>query len=474
MKLELKQFFRNKSYLALMFILLLLMVLASWNTSVYTEAKQRQINRQLELVSTNDIKLLAQIDSLKNGLATYETSYTLPTSGIRLTYNNHRLTWLPFQPFSIIAIGQNDIFNNYKKIVLYFNDSYEMSSEELVSPLEQLFAQLDLAFVWVYLLPLIILLTSFNIFSGEKESGRLSLIASQPLKLAYWVLQKIGIRFIIISSFLITFTLVLLLAFRVDVVNNVNTLVQLILTLLLYSSFWFLLCFLVNLAGYSSGKSLIILTSCWVLFVFLIPSLVNQLAKEMNPIPSRLSVINHHQAMYNEMEQNLSDEMKKLYEKHPDWKSDDPVTADLSNSTGWNINYLAKQYIAQIKHKPMADYYEDLVDKRNKSVDSFKFLSPSMILQSALVDMAGTSSRYYRSYLRQAQQYADTYRQYVFKRIFTNHHFTHVEIENLPVFNFDKNLVDKTIQTDLLILFTYLLMIGFLCYKISNRTLQIK
>ena len=191
---------------------------------------------------------------MNEGLASYKDSYTLPTSGIRLTYNNHRITWLPFQPFSVIAIGQGDLYSNYKKTVLYFDESYEMRTQELVSPLEQLFGQLDLTFVWVYLLPLIILLTSFNVLSSERESGRLSLIASQPIKLSYWVIRKLTFQFFFIFTILLLSTVVLLWIFDVDLANNLSTLGLLILTLFLYSGFWFLLSFLVNLVGYNSGK----------------------------------------------------------------------------------------------------------------------------------------------------------------------------------------------------------------------------
>ncbi|GEM_PF-3607220 len=473
-RLELILFFRNRAYVGLMLLLLILMTLAAWNTNLYTQSKKEQTSSQLALVRANDARLVAEIDSLNRGLATYESSYSLPTSGVRLTYNNHRLAWLPIQPFSLIAIGQGDLFSNYKKIVLYFDDSYEMASEELVSPLEQLFGQLDLTFVWVYLLPLIILLMSFNVLSIERETGRLTLIASQPIRLSTWVIQKIGIRFLTIYLLITVFTIFLLGFFGVSIKSNLATLGQLFIMLFLYTAFWFLLSFLVNLCGYSSGRSLILLTSAWVFFVFLVPSVVNQLAKELHPIPSRLEVVNHHQTMYNEMENNLEAEMEKLYQRHPDWRSDDPVTADLSNSTGWNIQYLGKQYLAQLKHRAVADNYESVVEERNTWVENFRILSPALIVQSALVGLAGTSSKYYRSFLRQAIEYADGYRQYVFKRVFTNHTFTVDEVKSLPRFEFDRTRVNKTFGRDFMILLVYLFGFLLACYALSKQTLQIK
>ena len=468
-KLELLQLIRDKGFVGLMLLLFALMFLAVLNTYQYQNSKKDEVIRQQEIVQQADVRLIAQIDSLNQGLANYENSYTLPTNGVRLTYNNHRITWLPFEPLSIIANGQGDIYSNYKKIVLYFNDSYEMATQELISPLEQLFGQLDLSFIWVCILPLIIILVSFNILSQEKEAGRLSLIASQPLKLTHWILGRLTIRFLVINLCILFFTAVLLSAFQVSLYRNIEAFAQLMAILILYSTFWFLLSFIINLLGYSSGKSLILLTNIWVLFMFLIPTAINQIGEEMNPVSSRLEVINHHQAMYNEMENNLEKELIRLFETHREWSSDDPVTKDMSNSTGWNINYLSKQYIAQLKHQPAKEAYEQQIDARNEWLRQFKILSPAMIMQESLADIAGTSTRYYRSFLKQAIEYAQEYRWYVFKGLFTNHSFTSDEIRSLPVFKFEKERVASSFFLDIgtLLIYLFILIVG--CLLLINK-----
>ena len=460
---------RDRSFAWAMILLFMLMTVAVWNTHNQVSYKKQQIQVQKELVIDNDAVLIAQIDSLNSGMATYENSYTLPTNGVRLTYNNHRVAWMPLGPFSLLAIGQGDIYSNYKKIILYFDDSYTMTTQELVSPIEQVFGQLDLAFIWVYLLPLIIIVISFNALSAEKESGRLAIIASQPISISFWVFVKIVVRLFSIFLLTLLFTGILLGAFGVYIFTHLAEFGQLSLLLFLYAAFWFLISITINLLGYSSGSSLIILSSIWVLFVFLIPSIVNQAGKELHPIPSRLEVVNHHQSMYNEMESNLEEELQSLYALHPDWASDDPITKDLSNSTGWNINYLAKQYLAQVKHQPVSKGYEKQVDDKNTWLNRYRVLSPAMILQSALVDMAGTSTRYYRSFLRQTQQYASAYRKYVFKRLFTNHAFTSEEIRTLSAFEFDRQQVPDNAMTSISVLFVYLGSLSVLILFFARR-----
>ncbi len=217
---ELRLLLRDYAFWGLISLLFCLMAIATWNTQRHLLAKQVELNEQLDLVLQNDQELIAQIDSLQKGLATYEGQYTLPTNGVRLTYNNHRIAWMPGRTYAPLAIGQGDLFSNYKKIVLYFNDSYERKSQELASPVEQFFGRLDVAFVWTYLLPLIILLCSFNTLSLERETGRLRLIAAQPIQLSKWLLIKIGLRFGILFSLVVIFTMLLLLFFGVPLFKN--------------------------------------------------------------------------------------------------------------------------------------------------------------------------------------------------------------------------------------------------------------
>ncbi len=466
---ELRLLFRDRTFPGLILLLFFLMAFAAWNTYDHLAEKEAEIETQLQLVRQNDQTLIAQIDSLKMGLATYDKEYTLPTSGVRLSYNNHRITWIPLKEFALVAIGQSDLYSNYKKIVLYFNDSYERRSQELESPVEQLFGQLDLAFVWTYLLPLVVLLSSFDVLSIERETGRLRLIASQPIQLSKWLLIKISIRFFTLFALLMIFTLTLLSGFGVSIFRQSGAFTQLTTELFLYSAFWFVLSFLVNRLGFNSGRSLILLTNLWVLFVFLIPAAVNQLGTELHPVPSRLEIVNHHQMVYNEIEHNLGAEMEALFRTHPDWSSDDPVTKDMSNSTGWNINFLAKQYIAQLKHQPKTQAYEDQIDARNNWFGQFRIFSPAMLFQSALTDLAGTSTRYYRSFLQQAQAYAQVYRQYVFKGLFTNHAFTSDEIRDLPAFEFDSRSLPSLFWKNAVGLFAYLLLMGLVTMLLASR-----
>ena len=78
---ELRLLYRERTFPGLIFLLFFLMSFAVYNTNDHLVDKGEEVETQLNLVRKNDQALAAQIDSLKNGLATYQAEYTLPTSG---------------------------------------------------------------------------------------------------------------------------------------------------------------------------------------------------------------------------------------------------------------------------------------------------------------------------------------------------------------------------------------------------------
>ena len=65
---------------------------------------------------------------------------------------------------------------------------------ELENPQRLLSGRLDLAFVLIYLYPLLILAISYNLLSAEQEQGTLALLLSQPVSLRTVILAKVAVR----------------------------------------------------------------------------------------------------------------------------------------------------------------------------------------------------------------------------------------------------------------------------------------
>ena len=83
-------------------------------------------------------------------------------------------------PLTALAVGQSDLLPYYYDVNIYTNESTFQQNGEVENPLNLMVGRFDLAFVVIYLLPLLILALSYNVLSEEREQGTLALTLSQP------------------------------------------------------------------------------------------------------------------------------------------------------------------------------------------------------------------------------------------------------------------------------------------------------
>ncbi len=104
----------------------------------------------------------------------------MPRSATRAT----RSTWggarpprwriLPDAPLAIAAVGLSDLYPHAFKVSAGSKDSF-LFVDEIANPAHLLSGSFDLAFVIVYLYPLLLLALCYNVLSGEQEQGTLAL-----------------------------------------------------------------------------------------------------------------------------------------------------------------------------------------------------------------------------------------------------------------------------------------------------------
>ena len=113
-----------------------------------------------------------------------------------------RYAYLPPAPLASLSVGQSDLYPSYFKVNTQSTQRQKRHSE-LENPNHLLTSRFDLAFVIVYLFPLLILALSYNLISSEREQGTLAMVLSQPVTLRKFVVSKIGFRALIVSVLVI-------------------------------------------------------------------------------------------------------------------------------------------------------------------------------------------------------------------------------------------------------------------------------
>ena len=281
-KYELKLLLRSRWIQLLSIILLLLFGFSAFNGMQKMEKRKNDIAAAHGEVKENDVMMLKLLDSVERGLEVSASRWTIPTSPMAVGNYHPRVAAMEPQPMAFVATGQADLFTHYVKPTVS-GDDFALNFTEMTSPVQLLFGSFDLAFVIVYLLPLLIIAFSYNVLSSEKESGSLRLLAAQPIGIQNWVLQKLGLRFFWLAVLVLVSLTVVLLVLGVNPFGQATVYFGLLGLVIAYMLFWFAVAFLVNLWVGSSAKNAVAMLGLWVVFVLLVPSVLNQLAIPSTP-----------------------------------------------------------------------------------------------------------------------------------------------------------------------------------------------
>ena len=331
-----------------------------------------------------------------------------------------RYAVMPPAPLAALSIGQSDLLPYYFKIT---SDAKEnvTAGAEIENPHRLLTGRFDLAFVLIYLYPLLILAISYNILSSEKEQGTLALVLSQPVALRTLTIGKLTLRF---AVFLVTIVALASIALTFAGVNPAgdgpgggSTVLRVLLWLaavVAYGLVWFALAVAVAAFGRPSSTNAMVLAACWLAFVVLVPSILNMAATTMYPVPSRVEMIQAVREASDDANANGSALLSKYYEDHPELAAGDAQQA----MNDFNIIRVAVGSEVERRVRPVLDRYERQLAGQQRMVSRLRFLSPAILMQDALNDIAGTGMARHQHFMAQVADYHAAWRAYFVPLIF--------------------------------------------------------
>lgn len=431
-KYELRLLLRSRWIQLLSVLLLVLFGFSTYNGSTKVEKRTNDISSAKKEVEETDRAMLKLLDSVERGMEVSASPWTIPTSPMAVGNYHPRVAAMEPQPMAFVSTGQADLFTHYVKPTVS-GDDFALNFTEMTSPVQLLFGSFDLAFVIVYLLPLLIIAFTYNVLSSEKEQGSLRLLASQPISVRKWVFQKLILRFFWLSILVTLSLYIVFLVVGIQALDWLSVLSLLGLTLC-YMLFWFALAFLVNLFVDSSAKNAVSLIMLWVIFVLLTPSVLNQTASTLYPMPSRTILIS-------EMREHKAEATKKQDEILDNFLRDHPEYAinDSTQSRNFYHRYMASQKIVKEELEPIVGEYEDQLQKQQEWSRKLQWLSPAIVVQESLNQLAGTSTADYENYRGQVIEFAETWRTHLITFLYNNATFSQQDYASLPQFTYSNN-----------------------------------
>ena len=339
---------------------------------------------------------------------------------------------LPPAALAPLSVGQSDLLPAHYKITLVSREAL-FAGDELDNPTNLLAGSFDVAFVIVFLYPLLILALGYNLLSGEKESGTLALTLSQPISLTRFAAAKILARGGVVLGVTAVLTLAAAVAAGVDLSTPGarSSLAAYFGVTAVYGLFWFSLALLVNAFGRASATNAVILAGAWLALALIVPSVTALVAATLYPVPSRVEMIQAVRVAAQEASERGSQLLDAYYADHPEMAPEGEVDPR---------DYYSRKFVVEDEVSrqvsPLTERFEAQIRGQQSVVEKFRFLSPAVLAQQALNDLSGTGYSRFDHFRSEIGRFADEWKDHFLPQVFRKTAFTAEALGAIPRFSY--------------------------------------
>jgi ABC-2 type transport system permease protein len=336
-----------------------------------------------------------------------------------------RVAVLPPSPLAPIAVGQRQLHPQAVRVSTEMDLAAERETETAMSgPTRLMTGAFDPAFLFVVLFPLVIIALSYEILSGERERGTLAMLLSQPVSQHALVLGKAAARALLLCGVTFLFALLGLALAGADLGAD-GAFVHIALyaaVLIAWALFWFAAAVAVNAWGQTSASNALSLVGLWLLLVVVVPGLMHVVVDAIYPPPSKVELLHEAREAGQEVERKLAG----IQGRH------DVDTT----TTGYAKRVVEVQQELARRSEPVLKELREQVARRQSMVDSLRFVSPAIVTQLALEDVAGAGAPRHQRFEAQVDAYHARYQAHFFEHIRAGKAFSAKDLESVPVWEF--------------------------------------
>lgn len=334
---------------------------------------------------------------------------------------------LPPAPLAPIAMGQRDLHPQAVRVTNNVHLIRERETETpMAGPTRLRTGPFDPAFLFVVLFPLVIIALTYELLSGERERGTLAMLLSQPVSQSALVMGKAAARGWVLSLVTLVLAVAGLAVAGAELRGGTAwTHIGLyLLVLVLWSAFWFAMAIAVNSRGGTSARNALVLVGVWLVVVVIVPGLFNAGVNSIYPPPSRVELL--HEAR--EATQEVEAELTGLVGRH----DVNPKRGALAKKVVQVQDELAN------RSEPVLEELHAQLQKRQGLMGWLQYLSPAILVQLALEDVAGSGATRHQRFQAQADTYHRKFRAFFSARIQGGGMFSPKDFDALPLFRFEE------------------------------------
>lgn len=406
---EVRRLLRDRALPALLILLLGLSGYAAWNGAGWVEKREAAI----AVLKTEERTRAAD---MRRFVVQPSASVTMPP-----TY-----ALLPPGAMALLSAGQADNYPYYAEIIPLGDYTHLFSRvwADIGSPTVRAAGRFDLAFVIVFLLPLLILAATYDLWSRERERGVAAMVLSQPVAIGSLLTMKALGRGSIV---LLPSTAILLGVAVWAGTREPLGLLALALVVLAYGAFWLAVAVVISLVARRSTEAAIAAGATWLLAVVMAPSLTLAAVDLVAPAPSEMRFATDLKARITEIT-----ERQRLHRL----TNPTPVRTPAPTIPDRLRDVYADRVALDHEIEPMVAAHQQAQDARRHLLDTVRLFLPSVAVQDALDRIAGSDADRALAFQKQARAAQLEQRLVLKGYLDRDAQLTPDEYDNLPGFQF--------------------------------------
>lgn len=292
-------------------------------------------------------------------------------------------------PLAGLAIGDADLRPAQATITALGRADDLFRAYQVDNPALLALGRFDLAFVIVYLVPLLVLGMSYSVLSADRESGSLGLLLSQPLTAGRIAWTRIALRTGIVAAAVVLGGLLAwwLFAPRPLPAQAGARMVLWSVVTLAWCAFWGGVAAFVAARNGSSDRNALALLLCWATLTLLLPAAITLVAQTLSPTPSRLHYVTATRAAENAANARGGELLQGYLIDHPELE----LTSESAVAPFIKTFVLVQQQV-EAEVAPVVARFDEQLARQQRIAATLAWLSPASLVQAALTEAAGSGA----------------------------------------------------------------------------------
>jgi ABC-2 type transport system permease protein len=286
----------------------------------------------------------------------------------------------------------------------------------------------DVAFLLIWVLPLLVIGVLFDVVVGERERGVLALAAVAGASPARFVWHKWCARVLVLSvSCWMSIVLAAAVAETSWTATTAWVITGWLLVATVYLLFWAALALWISLRSSTTESAAMQCAGAWLLLVVLTPALTNVGASSIVPPPSRVELTAALREATEQADKQIASEREQWFFDHPD------IKGEMDRQAYYQTVARSEAGIEQVV-APLLERFGDTANDQRRIVGLLKYLSPGTLTFQTLTGLSGTDGRVHAEFRAATTEFHGRWKDFFVTRIERGIALEKEDFARLPLF----------------------------------------